>query len=91
MSNVIQFTKKEVNDEIYPEDLFSPESNEAFELIEIAEEVSDAIKTFTKMFQLSEIDSDDYRLARRELRIIKEFYRLKEYTSFFDNQIMPYD
>ena len=80
MTNVIQIA----TNDIYDEDLFEVETAEELELIQTAEEVLDAIKYFIKQFHLSETNSDEHANAMRELRIIKEFYRLKEFTSYFN-------
>ena len=80
MTNVIQIA----TNDIYDEDLFEVETAEELELIQTAEEVLDSIKYFIKQFHLSETNSDEHANAIRELRIIKEFYRLKEFTSYFN-------
>ena len=80
MTNVIQFEKHDIYDEVE----FEVETAEELELIDTAEEVRDAIEYFIKQFHLSETNSDEHANAMRELRIIKEFYRLKEFTSYFD-------
>ena len=72
MSNVIQFTV---------------ETHEELELIELAEEVVDAINYHIKQVKQND-DADEYTNALRELRIIKEFYRLKEFTSHFYDKFL---
>ena len=86
MSNVIQFTKHEIYDDVE----FEVSTAEELELIETAEEVRDAINYFVKQVKLQETDSDEHANAMRELRIIKEFYRMKEFTSYFDDKFTSY-
>lgn len=90
MTNVIQFAKHDIYDEVE----FEVETAEELELIETAEEVRDAIDYFIKQVKLREIaefarstNSDEHANAMRELRIIKEFYRMKEFTTYFEDVI----
>ena len=80
MTNVIQFATHDIYDEVE----FEVETAEELELIDTAEEVRDAINYFIKHVKLHETNSDEHANAMRELRIIKEFYRLKEFTSYFN-------